>query len=478
MNKKTILLLINGFGVEKKESYSIYDQSLMPTFDSLTKTALFQTIESKVNNYFDGYRNMSLDINELYNYSLLNEDIDNKTFVNNQILINLKNDFYNRNGTLHFFCLVDTSLKIADHLKETLKFLNSNRDKKIVLHFIISSTNILDYKKLTEVFSKINIEISDYATIGFILGLSSIDNNAKQVDVNFFFKMFITKVGEKWQSFTQKFDVLYGTKVIPRDTKPFIVNTKFSLEPNDTFFFFNYDTLNLTNFINTLSNIRFGEKTNSFAYYSLFPLTSNKQIPHLYEARSPKVSLVNDLNTINAKCLVLCKKEQVGVINYFANGLKNEISPNLSFVDILPYQDNPDMIKDIVNKFNQDLIIIDYEIDEFTKTSDLKNKLQTIDKVVEKLLQNMDGSKYSLVISSLFGMSKTMLNEKNHICQVIFSGQVPFIFVDDFITKKDYLIAPGSINDILKSCYKNIDRTSKFDSIVEKRNILHRLFFK
>ena len=40
MNKKTVLFLINGFGVEKKESYSIYDASLMPTFENLMKTQI------------------------------------------------------------------------------------------------------------------------------------------------------------------------------------------------------------------------------------------------------------------------------------------------------------------------------------------------------------------------------------------------------------------------------------------------------
>ena len=44
MNRKTILFLINGFGVERKESYSIYDASLMPTLDSLSKKYLFSTI--------------------------------------------------------------------------------------------------------------------------------------------------------------------------------------------------------------------------------------------------------------------------------------------------------------------------------------------------------------------------------------------------------------------------------------------------
>ena len=91
MNRKTVLFLINGFGVEKKESYSIYDSSLMPTFEELTKKYLFSkdSIVSTVNNYYDAYRNASLDVSELYNYSILDKDIESKVFLTKENLIEI-----------------------------------------------------------------------------------------------------------------------------------------------------------------------------------------------------------------------------------------------------------------------------------------------------------------------------------------------------------------------------------------------------
>ena len=92
MNRKTILFLINGFGVERKESYSIYDASLMPTLDSLSKKYLFSTITSDVNNYYDGYRNISMDVNELYNYKIIDRQIEDKKYQTNQVLLKIKKD--------------------------------------------------------------------------------------------------------------------------------------------------------------------------------------------------------------------------------------------------------------------------------------------------------------------------------------------------------------------------------------------------
>ena len=157
MNRKTILFLINGFGVERKESYSIYDASLMPTLDSLSKKYLFSTITSDVNNYYDGYRNISMDINELYNYKIIDRQIEDKKYQTNQVLLKVKNDIELKKGSLHIFSFVDTSLKLIDHLKETIKVIDLNKDKKIYLHFIITGNNISDYKKLVTVFNKLNI---------------------------------------------------------------------------------------------------------------------------------------------------------------------------------------------------------------------------------------------------------------------------------------------------------------------------------
>lgn len=479
-NKKTVLLLINGFGVEKKESYPIYDDSLMPTFAELSKEYLFSnnSVISHVSNTYDAYRNISLDINELYNYSILDKELEDKKIVNNQVLNNIKNDYLNKQGNLHIFCLVDNSLKIVDHLKEMLKLLNPNLNKKVFLHLIISSNNIEDYKYLVEVFSHINMDLNTYAQIGFILGLDSISNTAKQVDMNFFFKMFITKVGEKWQSFTQKFDVLYAMKTLPRETKPFIVNSDFTLDINDTFFIYNYDNIDLTNFITTLANINFGENKNNFSFYSLFKITSPINIPYAYEPVLPTNYLVKNLYDLHATSLIFCVGNDVGIINYFCNGLRNEGNELLTFMDIKQLESNPNNIMNIMNQFNKDLTIINIELSDCTKTSELKEKLKFADNLLKVLETNRAGSKYTIIVASLYGLRKDMMNDKDVMSPVIFSNELPFLYIDDFLTKRDYLITSGSINEIIKTCYKSLNIRTKYTSLVEKKNGLYRLFFK
>ena len=67
---RTVLFLINGFGIETKDSYGVYDAAIMPNFDKLAQKYMFSKLESNVFNTVDGFRSMSLEMNDLYNYTI------------------------------------------------------------------------------------------------------------------------------------------------------------------------------------------------------------------------------------------------------------------------------------------------------------------------------------------------------------------------------------------------------------------------
>ena len=198
----------------------------------------------------------------------------------------------------------------------------------------------------------------------------------------------------------------------------------------------------------------------------------------MYESSSANYCLVKNLESIQATALILCQKDKINVINYFCNGLKQEATNTITFVDIEPYVNNPQALVSVIDQFNNDLIILNFEVDDCKEVDELKNRLKQLDANLKAVIDNINGSKYTLVVSSLYGMNKVLTTDKGVNASVIFSNKVPFIFIDDFITKQNYLIEPGTINDIPKSVYKNIKRDSKFDSIVEKKNGLYKLFFK
>ena len=475
---KTVMVLLNGFGVEHKNSYSIYSKDLMPNLDMLTKKYIFSQLKTDVNNIRDGYRNLCLEVNEMYNYSIYNEAYNKGLINNSEVLNNLKKEHETRKSKLHIFCLIDNSEKIVEQLKNVVKDLNVDKNKIIYLHIVLTSNSVEDYDEILKILSKINVDLGEYAKIGLVFGLNCISNNVPVTELNFFFRILISEVTEKWQSFSQKLDVCYGMKQIPSLVKAFVVNDGFTINKDDLFFIWNYDKVDLTNFIDLLKQVKYGEENNNFLISSLFEINYKEPISHVLEYHLANKSMKSNLEELNAKALIMASKEQLNAINYYANGLESVNSDRINFIEIDNYLFKPTELLGIINKYDHDLMIINYSIEGCKSVEELNLLLHNIDIMLGNIYENSKGSKYSILISSLYGINEVLPNEKGEICNIIFNEKVPLIFIDDFITTKDFLVEEGRISNLLPVCYARINDKYKGHSIVTKKNALYRLFFK
>lgn len=475
---KTILFLMNGFGIESKDSYSVYDTSILPNIDKLKNRYLFQTLNTNNKTMYEGFRNISLEINELYNYHIYNRESKNNSIISNPTYLEISKKLEEKKSKLHLFVFVDKSPMIAENLKSFLKELNKDHNKKIFLHLVLTCSNYEDYPLIIETLSKINIELNDEAPIGLVFGLSTMLNDNPITELNFFLKMMISEVGEKWQSFSQKLDVSYKTKKSPTSIKPFVVNTGFSIGNNDLCMIWNYDNIDVTNFINGIKAINYGsDKTNNIYFSSLFPIKYTEKIPFILNYEIASNSLASNMKGLGFKTLVLTESKHVNVLNYYFNGLTNINNPDISYLSIDNSMYDVDSLVNIINTYPQELMIFNYDITNVENIEELQDKLKKVDNVIGGIYNNTEKNSYSVVISSLYGMEKTMPNSKGEICRVIYS-KVPLIYVDSFINKKNYVIEEGDVNGLLRVCYKTIDKKYPGQSLIMKKNFLYRLIFK
>lgn len=474
---KTVLFLINGLGIEKKESYSVYDANIMPTFDILTKSYMFSKLDSDVKNINDGYRNMSLEIKGLYNYNVYDREALDGNINTNTTVLDINKTLEERKSKLHIFCFVDISEKIVDNLKVFLKLVNKEHDKKIFLHIILTSNNYEDYPAILDVLSEINIDFASDARIGMILGLANLLNSNPSVDLNFLLRNMISELGEKWQSFKQKLDVSYGMKTPPLNVKPFVVNSGFSISNDDMFFIWNYDNVDLTNFINGVRSINYGEKSNNIKFYSLFPIKYTESIPYVLNFEISPISLASNMAKWNFKTIVVAERNSINGINYYLNGMQMVNNPNITYIAMEDVLYNQEMVLSIANNYEQEFIIFNYSIMNCNSVNEMQDILKNIDNVLSALYSNLSKNSFNIVVSSLFGMNRTMLNDKGEICNIVYY-KVPIIYVDNFVTKKEYLINDGNISDLFRVCYKSINKNYSGISLVTKKNMLYRMIFK
>ncbi len=475
---KTILFLMNGFGIEGKDSYSVYDASIVPNIENLRSRYLFQTLDTNNKTMYEGFRNISLEIGELYNYHIFNRESGNNNIFANANYINLKKNLEEKKSKLHLFAFVDKSTMIVENLKSFLKNINKDRDKKIFLHLVLTCSNYEDYPLIIDTLSKINIELNEEATIGLVFGLETMLNTNPVTELNFFLKMLITEVGEKWQSFSQKLDVSYKTKKSPTSLKPFVVNTGFSIGNDDICLIWNYDNIDITNFINGIKSINYGEnKTNNIDFLSLFPITYKENVSYFLNYEVANKSLASNMKGLGFKTLILTESKHVNVLNYYLNGLQNVNNPDISYLSIDKSLYDVDTLVNIINTYPQEFMIFNYDITNVENIEELQELLKKIDAVIGGIYKNTEKNSYSIIISSLYGMEKTMPNNKGEICHVIYK-KVPIIYVDAFINKRNYLISEGSVNGLFKICYKTINKKYPGQSLITKKNFLYRLIFK
>lgn len=459
--KRTILFLMNGFGIEKASSYNIYNDKLMPNLDKYTKDYMFAPIETPAYNYLEGYRLFSTGSNVPLTYALIKNYMEkfdtnpNMNFFLNNITGNIQ---------LYLFLENDKSL---EHLRNLLKFIRTKYTNSIFLHIVLTSPDTENYKEIEKILSKITYDFTD-CKIATIIGLNSLKGDLTQ-----YMNMLTKQVGERWVELEKKFVALTNTKTAPNDVKEFYMKEGFKIQPDDTYLFFNYDNIDINNLLANLTKINSIDKM-----YSMFPIKGIKYPMFAFPVSS--TSLVNSLNSIEAKALIFTEANYMGYINYYCNGLSSANSENLNFSkidDSLLLDKNK--LDYIIKNTTQELLIFDYHVENCTTADELKDKLSKIDNMLLNLHDVATTNEISLIISSLYGIKKEIAIDMHTKAIVDFSLKVPFIVIDPVFKKNNFRVGLGNIYNLSSTVLTNVNnKYNGAEVLIKKKSALYKMFKK
>lgn len=451
--KKTVLFLMNGFGIEQVDSYSVYSKDLMPNLDSYTNNYLFSSIESKATTLEDGLLNFSTGVKLPLSYSLVDriysDYSQNKNF--NFYTQNIK-----ENTNIQLFCFIESD-RVLEHLKSFINFINSKCTNPIYIHCILTSNDIENYKEIEKTISRIHYDFNN-CKVATIIG----ENKLNETNLTSYMNMLQNQVGEKWKELSKKFNSLQNAKTAPNDAVEFIMNEEFKIEANDNFFFFNYKYSDMENFISNIGQVVDCSKT-----FSLFPIKGIKY-PMLAYPKSG-ISFINSLKKIDAKALVVSDSKRITNINYYLTGLQPINPDNISYVRTdNGFLENINNLKAVIED-NFDLIIIEYNVGDCTTIPELKESLSKLDGLLKDTAEYCIAKEYSLFISSLYGMKKEMPLDNFTKYLVNFSSKVPFIVIDPVFTKDNFRIDIGDVNNLAHTVYTNINNNYSGGNVLIKK---------
>ena len=449
--KKVVLFLINGFGIEQKDSFSVYKSELVPNLDKMTREEMFNSLETSDYNFIDGFRTFSIESKESLTYNLL----DKFSFkLNENPNFNEYLNQINEEEKIHVFCTLNNS-KTIEHLKNILYIMKKN----IILHIILDSEDTKDYLNIEKLITKITFDIKSIK-IGSIVGRNNLNNQD-------YVKMLGNGVGEKWTEYSKKLTSLENLKIPPIDAKGFYINEEFVIKTNNPILFINYDEFDVTTFTTLLGNIYKGK------IYSMFSL---KGINYpLFSYPTANKSLVEDLKSIEAKAVII--GDNINQVNYFANGLNNVNDQHLLFMKsdyLFDKSTLPTVIKD--ERFN--LVILNYSIENCTTLEELNNALKNIDDMIPVVKDLCVSNKYYFVLSSLFGIKKEILVDQYIKKIVNFSSKVPIFVVEENIKKDKYTIGSSDVIGLKKTCLKLMNPNYKGSGLIHGKSFLSKLLKK
>ena len=131
----------------------------------------------------------------------------------------------------------------------------------------------------------------------------------------------------------------------------------------------------------------------------------------------------------------------------------------------------------IIENEKYQLIIINQRIDQYSDEASMKQALTQIDQNLNSI-KEICADKYSLVVSSLFGIKKEILSQNQKEVLVDFSNTVPLIIIDSSYKKRDYVMTYGNLYTLLGTVLKLISPEAKVTSVLKKKGFLHKMLFK
>ena len=456
--KKGILLLINGFGIERKDSIEIYSSALMPNLDNLTKTYVFGSLSSTVSDYNNGYRLFSIPQEKTKEIDDVDRAIEDKS-INEIVGIKALAEEL-PNNKLHIFYVMEIGSKLFQ-VKEMFRLLNPLKDKRMFLHIILTSSNTSDYEAIDRALGKLAFEMGEYAKIGIIVGKEKF--NEENIT-----KTLLREYGEHWGEYAKKIETLKRDVVSPKDVDAFHVNSGFQLTKGDKVLVLNYKTVDYSTILALL-------QPNAITLYSLYEMPSS--IGLFKKSVNNVECFIKSLEKAGSKVLLLTDKEKINDINYYLNGMQQGTSSNMIYavrnIDILRSKES--IINLTNNQYNG--IIIDFNIGGLNKVDDIKNKLKEIDEIIKPLKDAALEANITFIISSLFGMHAGLMDGNNQKV-VNFSGKVPCIIVNKEFDKSAYSIVDKDTYDLSLAFISCISNTPLGTGLLHKKSVLEKLLKK
>ena len=483
MNKKVILMILDGWGITQdpkvsaifnaKTSYIDNLYNLYPNASLRTDGEHVGLPEGQMGNSEVGHMNLGAGRIVYQNLVRINMAVKDKTLGHEKVLLDALTYAKENNKNIHLLGLVSNGgiHSHIDHLKGLLDVAAENNAENVFLH---AFTDGRDCDPKSGKFFINDIQDHMAKTTGELATVTgryfAMDRDKRWERVKIAYDALVNATGEKSTDAIKSIEATYADNVTDEFIKPIIMTNengtpKAKIKADDVIIFFNYRTdrgRELTEVLTQKDFPEFGMKTLPLHYVTMTSYDETfKNINVIYNTDNLEDTLGEVLEKANKKQIRIAETEKYPHVTFFFSGGREQEfkgekrllcpSPKVATYDLKPEMsafEIKDAIIPELKKGEVDFVCLNFANGDMVgHTGDMDAAIkacETVDQCVKEVITSANENNYTTIVIADHGNCETMKNPDGSPNTAHTTNPVPFIIVDNDIKN----IKDGVLGDI------------------------------
>lgn len=491
--KKSVLFLMNGFGMEVPHSFNVYTASLMPSLAKLSNYYPFGGLfasgtevglnKGQLSSFKAGYLSFSSVGKPNKKSNVVGSKIKENIFDTNQSIVSSINHAISHQSRLHVMFSIGERTEDAqfEQLKYYCTLASKAGIKDICVHVFLGDNSVKGMKVSALWLKNLKYHVMSFVPAMRIVSIAGRKylTDAKKEDKINYYRMIVSGVGEIWANYTETLEKKYAGKANDDNMGGFLTVRENVIRQNDSVMMFNYDNAVGAEYLDIVQNptqfFPAGKVPTNILVNSLFEINGNQNIPYAFESELPQHYFLENIPE-DKKILIIADQDRIEYISKCLNGFRDQFKTN---VNIWPIPDKKQRFELLaqylgayINQGAYDLIIADCELyneqfDEKT-VEQLKKNMALMDRCINVAYTKSVEKDYTLYCGSLYGIKTQLFLTKTYE-NIDFSQKTPFMVAGKDINKSEIsILMDGNFTQIAQVLQSNMGVKVKSPLIIYK----------
>ncbi len=486
MKKPTVLMILDGFGINDNEYGNAVKKSETPNLDSYFEKYPNVHVEAsglevglpegQMGNSEVGHLNIGAGRIVYQDFTRITKAIKDEDFFESSAFIEAMENAKKHDSALHLWGLLSDGgvHSHITHLYALLELAKEQGLSKVYVHCFLDGRDVPPssaIKYVQELEEKMKeIGVGKIATISG--RYYAMDRDKRWERVKLAYDAMVLGVGEKADSAVEAIEKSYAENVVDEFVKPTVIldqsNPTAVVSEKDSIIMFNFRPDRAREISRSFVDPEFDgfERANGYFPVHYVCMTQyDASLPNVSLAYPPQVltnTLGEYISNSGLKQLRIAETEKYAHVTFFFNGGVEEEnegekrvlipSPKVATYDMQPEMSAYELTDKLIEEMNKDiydLIIINYANPDMVGHTGIMEAaikaVETVDKCVGRVVEKVIEKNGQLIITSDHGNSDEMLDKDGNPITKHSTNPVPLVLIN---AAKEYELQEGNLADI------------------------------